>query len=387
MKKLFLLLTLLGMVATGCSKDEGGSEDNFLKNFFTGLDNVIIYYTSSNGKVVEPYISSAFGATIISNTYKDGVGAIEFNVPITTIGNGAFHGCSSLTSVTIPDSVTTIGDGAFWECSSLTSVTIPDSVTTIGRSAFNGCSSLTSVTIPDSVTTIVDNAFYNCSRLTSVTIPDSVTTIGGAAFDGCSSLREFNGKYASEDGRCLIVDDTLNSFAPAGLTEYTIPDSVTTIGHNAFRDCYDLTSVTIPDGVTTIGAWAFGGCSSLTSVTIGNSVTTIGEKAFRDCSSLTSVTIGNSVTTIGESAFRDCSSLTSVTIGDSVTKIGWSAFKKCSSLTSVYCKPITPPDGDFDMFDNNASGRKIYVPMESVNKYKSAEGWSDYASDIVGYDF
>ena len=350
-------------------------------------------YTSSNGKVVEPHSSTAFGATILSNTYKDGVDIIEFNAPITKIGDSAFYGYFSLTSVTIPDSVTTIGGSAFSGCSSLTSVTIPNSVTTIGDSAFGGCRSLTSVTIPDSVTTLGEDAFWYCSGLTSVTIGDSVTTIGDEAFYGCSSL-----------------------------TSVTIGDSVTTIGEMAFDGCSSLTSVTIPDSVTSIGDWAFTGCSSLTEFrgkfasedgrcliidgtlnsfapaglteyTIPDSVTTIGRGAFYWCSSLTSIAIGDSVTTIGYGAFWDCSSLTSVTIPDGVTTIEGLAFYGCSSLTRVYCKTITPPAailedfGYWDAFDGNASNRKIYVPMESMEAYKSADGWSEYADAIEGYDF
>ena len=172
------------------------------------------------------------------------------------------------------------------------------------------------------------------------------------------------------------------------LTSVTIPDSVTTIGNWAFEYCTSLTSVTIPDSVTTIGNFAFRECTSLTSVTIPDSVTTIGNNAFYSCFSLTSVTIGDNVTTIGERAFDHCRKLTRVIIPDSVTTIGNSAFYYCDILTSVYCKAITPPAlGGTSVFDMNVSSRKIYVPMESVEAYKSATNWSEYADKIVGYDF
>ena len=320
-----------------------------------------IWYTNdSTTEPTTPYETNVFGANIVSNTYSEDSErwVIKFDGDVTTIGSYAFYQCYSLTSVTIPDSVTTIGERAFYDCRNLTSVTIPDSVTTIGDYAFWKCIDLTSVTIPDNVTSIGEWAFGHCSSLTSVTIPDSVTEIGISTFAGCDSL-----------------------------TSVTIPDSVTSIGDHAFDSCSSLTNITIPDSVTTIGGSAFFDCSSLTSVTIPNGITTIGDYAFTYCSSLTSVTIPDNVTTIGYMAFGDCSSLTSVTIPDSVTSIGVYAFSGCSSLTSVYCKATTPPAGGYEMFDNNASGRKIYVPTESVEAYKSANYWRYYADAIVGYDF
>ena len=245
-----------------------------------------IWYTSSDGKIVTPSKTKEFGDTIVSNTYNNGKGVIKFSGDVTKIGRSAF-----------------------WCCSSLTSVNIPNSVTTIEGEAFRNCSSLTSINIPNSVTKIEGSAFYGCSSLTSINIPNSVTTIGMSAFSYCSSLKEFKGKFASADGRCLIIDNKLIAFAPAGLKEYIIPNSVTTIGISAFFGCSSLTSVTIPNSVTTIEGDAFRGCSSLTSINIPNSVTKIEGSAFSGCSSLTSITIPNSVTKIEYWAFAGCDKL------------------------------------------------------------------------------
>ena len=365
-----------------------GSDNSYLTHAFIKCTDGII----GNGNTVtvdsvKYKLNDDYTAQVISYsgkpkniTISECVSYESYTFKVTGIGDKAFYKCTSLTSVTIPDSVASIGYSAFEDCKSLTSVnysgtksqwksiifgsyndelenaiikctdgvigngntvtidnleykinndytaslvdykgilkniTISKSVTYEGYTfnvtgidgAFNGCTSLTSVTIPDSVTNIGNYAFNGCTSLTSVTITDSVTNIGNYAFNGCTSL-----------------------------TSVTIPNSVTSIGDSAFSSCTSLTSVTIPDNVTSIGNSAFEYCTSLTSVTIPNNVTNIGYRSFYDCKSLTSITIGNSVTSIGNSAFEYCTSLTSVTIPNSVTSIGDYTFSDCSNLKSV----------------------------------------------------
>ena len=304
--------------------------------------------------------------------YRFSIHTAIMEIEVTSIGNNAFFGCLSLTSITIPDNVTTIGKNAFFGCSSLTSITIPDNITTIGNYAFSACSGLASITIPNSVTTIGDGAFHNCTSLTSVTIPNNVTTIGGSAFYNCVSLQTVNynaincttmgsGTYPVF-GYCtafIILDignqvETIPNHAFSNCTSLntiTMGNSVTTIGNYAFSSCSSLPSVTIGNSVITIEDGAFSNCTSLNTITMGNSVTTIGNIVFSNCSSLTSVTIGNSVTTIGGSAFSDCSSLNSVTIGNNVTTIGNYAFYGCTGLTSVTIPNNVTTIGNHAFFD------------------------------------
>ncbi len=242
--------------------------------------------------------------------------SLVLNDGITSIGTYAFYNCSGLTSVTIPNSVTSIESRAFYGCTSLTSVTIPNSVTSIGESAFSGCSGLTSVTIPNSVTSIGSYAFSGCGGLTSATIPYSVTNIGSFAFERVPNIIYYGNATGSPWGAksingyvngYLVYSDntktTLLACSSAAKGEIIIPNSVTSIGYEAFYNCSGLTSVNIPNSVTSIGYEAFYNCSGLTSVTIPNSVTSIGWSAFSGCSGLTSVTIPNSVTSIGSYAF------------------------------------------------------------------------------------
>ena len=296
-----------------------------IPNSVTSIGESAFRYCSSLTSVVIPNSVTSIGSSAFQGCFS--LTSVEIGNSVTSIESFAFSSCSSLTSIvvaednprydsrdncnavietqtntliigcsetTIPNSVISIGYCAFYYCSNLTSVVIPNSVTSIGNSAFNCCSDLTSVVISNSVTSIGDEAFAYCNSLTAVEIPNSVTSIGYGVFSYCHALEsiivdEENIVYDSRQGCNAIIETSSNTLI-AGCQSTIIPNSVTSIGDEAFRGCSDFTSVEIPNSVTNIGNCAFYGCSSLTSVEIPNSVTSIDSWAFAYCSSLTSIT-------------------------------------------------------------------------------------------------
>ena len=320
MKKLNILLLLLAIfvaltVLVSCNSEKPTDEECFT------------FYPLDDGTY-----AVECDATIVQHLTKIVIPKKHDGKKVSTIVNRAFYGCDNVKTIVIPNSVTSIGSEAFYGCSSLTSVEIPNGVTSIGSSAFSGCSSLTSLDVDESNPNYcdIDGILYTKDKETIVcypagkiesnfSIPNSVTSIGDYAFRYCSKL-----------------------------TSIVIPNSVTGIGNSAFNGCYNLTSIVIPNSVTSIGGGAFEMCYNLTSIVIGNSVTRIGDSAFYSCSKLTSIEIPNSVTSIGNNAFSGCLSLTNIVIPSSVTIIGFRAFEGCSKLT-IYCEAESKPDG----WDNN----------------------------------
>ncbi len=332
----------------------------------TGLTSINVAENNLNYASIDGVLYSKDKDTLIMCPQeKTGI----FTIPnsVTSIRYDAFYGCTGLTSITIPNSVTSIREEAFCGCTGLTSITIPNSVTSIGEDVFYGCSRLASINVAENNLNYasIDGVLYSKDRETlikcpegktgSITIPNSMISIKGRAFYGCTGLTsinvaEDNLHFASIDGVLYSKYKNTLIMCPKGKTGiFTIPNSVTRIGGEAFYKCIGLTSVAIPNSVTSIGYRAFKDCTGLTSITIPNSVTSIEEDVFYGCTGLTNVTIGNGVTSIGSYAFYGCTKLTSVAIPNSVTSIGYRAFKDCTGLTSITIgNSVTSIRGVFD---------------------------------------
>ena len=310
---------------------------------------------------------------------------------VTSICEYAFHECTSLTNISIPNSVIDIGKNAFSFCSSIESIIIPDSVTSIGDGAFSYCTSLKYVSLSNSISNISESLFYHCGSLTEINIPDSIIDIDNDAFANCTSL-----------------------------TSISIPNSVTSIGNYAFTNCTSLTNISIPSSVVNIGTWAFNGCNSLVSIdvnsdnriyssqngvlfnksqtmiicypagktnanySIPSGVTNIATGAFYNNNSLTNVNIPKGVTSISSEAFEDCKSLISVIIPDGVTNIGNGSFLGCSALTRISIPKSVISIG-YLAFESSPLKDIYYGGMKSQWQAIAIDDYNDILNDVTIY--
>lgn len=386
--------------------------------------NNVICYTSLDGKVISPTRTDGFGANIVSNEYVNGQGRIVFDGDVTGIGVMAFADKTNLASVEMPNSVTSIGLGAFYDCRRLASVLIPDSVTSIGDIAFSSCHSLSSIRIPASVSSLTPKILSSCSSLRTIVVDPGNQTYDSR--NDCNAIieTETNTLIIGCMGTTIpysvtaIGDSVFSGFYD--LESMVIPNSVVSIGEKAFYNCFALSSLSIPESLTSFGERAFSGCHSLASIrvhpdnpvfdsrndcnaiietsrnalvlgckntVIPDSVGGIGWYAFDGCTGLSSIEIPNSVTSIAYAAFYCCTGLTSLVIPESVSLICQNAFSGCKGLASVTVLAVNPPyidryygNADYNVF--YGSDCPIYVPAESVEKYKSFPGWDECADRI-----
>lgn len=414
MKQIFKPLITLIIAACALSGSAHDFEvDGIYYNIINGNEASVTYRGTSyfqysneyTGDVTIPatvtYSGATFSVTAIEEwAFSNCINMTDITIPntVTSIVNYVFVGCSGLTSVNIPNSVEAIGSGAFWNCTGLTSINLPNSLKSIDWNAFQGCKKLSSIIIPNSVTSINGNVFLYCNGLTSITVENG------------------NPKYDSRNNCNAIIETATNTLI-TGCMNTVIPNSVTTIYNEAFRDCSGLTSIDIPNSVTTINHFAFLGCTGLTYINIPSSVTSIGEYVFGSCSGLTSITVAsdnpkydsrdycnaiietatnklkigcmttsipNSVTSIGVCAFYGCSGLTSFTIPKTVTSIGNYAFEGCSGLTSFTSLATTPPTIYDNTFQTDVTSQAVlYIPTWSVEAYQTADFWQNF-SQIIG---
>ena len=343
MKKLQLTIWAVALaLLAGCSNNNIKFADDYVKTICVNQ-----WDTDGNGKLS---YEEAAAVTSIDNRFRNtnitSFDEFQYFTGVTIIYREAFNNCLKLSSIILPEGIEEIGPGAFGGCVELESIDIPDGVSYISpKGVFEGCNKLP----------VVDGIRYADTYAIEVV---------GKAQDS----------YSLREGTQMVANGVLYGMA-YNTGCITIPEIIEEVENSVFSHCSPLKTVDMPGVVKSIGKFAFDGCENLTNVTLSDSLESIGDFSFRECAKLTSITIPASVKTIGAWAFFDC-----------------------TGIEQVYCHATTPPTVGFAAFkrsDNNPNavgaqmplplGCKIYVPAQSVEAYKSAAGWSDYATNIVGY--
>ena len=263
----------------------------------------------------------------------------RINIPrgSTAVPAAFVRGCASLKSIEIPSTVTKIGSSAFKKCTSIDVVKLPSGLTEIGNNAFTGCSSLASSDLSSSVSQIGTEAFAE-TAISSVVIPDGVTSLGEGVFRECSNLSSVKlpstlTSIGVSGGRRLT--DTEGTFQGcANLKSIELPGSLESIESLAFAKT-GLTQVSVPSSVSSIGVLAFGGCKDLKDIVFAGAPASLGDYALQDCSSLESIALPEGLTTVPRGLFQGCSALANVKLPSTVKSISSGALSGTKSLKNI----------------------------------------------------
>ena len=340
-------------------------------------------YTGSATELIIPaQIDGYTVKTISDRAFSGNKTLVSVKLPdtLTSIGGYAFSGCTSLSSIALPDSITTLYYAIFSGCTALTSINVPISLVNChtsynGQGIFSG-SSITNVTIPDTITKIPNYLFYAYTTLTNVLIPDSVEVIGESAFSGCTSLAEITLPKG------LTAIEYRAFYGSTALRSIELPENTETVKGQAFRGCTNLNSVIFSDSITALESYAFEGCASLTSIDLPSKLITIGDYAFSGCKLLSSVKLYDSLTTIGSYAFSGCTALEDVKLPSSLKTILDHAFSGCTSLSSI-ALPDSITTLYYAIFSGCTALTSINVPISLVNCHTSYNGQGIFSGSSI----
>ena len=371
------------------------------------VENICLTNWDTDGDVALSYEEAAavsdLGGAFQYNENITSFDELQYFTGLTAIGNGAFNGCSNLTSVILPESITSIGNYAFYACSSLTgNLVIPNSVTTIGYYAFKECTSFNgNLTLGNSLTWIGTNAFDKCNFSGELTIPNTVEYIGVGAFRDChgftgtltigtgvtsigtSAFRRCTGITAVQYNAINMQPSLVNEFGD----EYSLADFM---NYPIFNECESLISVAFGEQVENIPAYAFYHCGSLRGeITLPESLVSIGYYAFAGCDEITTINYNATNCTMMGNAqypvFYDCVSIQHINIGENVESIPNYAFKRCSAVTDMRVAATVPPTIGISTFGTVSRSIPVSVPYGSGEAYRSAQYWEEFFNITEDY--
>lgn len=305
--------------------------------------------------------------------------SITFPESCKHIAKCAFKECYNLTTIILNENLQQIYEEAFASCYNLSNINIPDNVTHIGKRAFSGCNSLPTINISKKLNVLEEQVFLGCKKLDNIIIPDNIKDIKAEVFCSCENLSSIQ---LSNGPTFLLATFSYCT----NLQNIKIPESVEKL-YATFVNCINLKEIYIPNSVKEITNQAFQGCASLNSIDIPEGETYISNYLFFGCTALKSIKLPDSIVSIDRYAFGNCYSLSSISLPHNIKWIDDFAFISCINISEIYVKGKTPPKlGEYAFHDTPAL-KVIYVPIETLEDYRTATIWSNYKDIIVGYDY